>query len=296
MTNFFHGVATALITPFTAEGVNFNALRELIEFQIGAGVEALVVLGTTGEPAAMSEAEREAVLGFAVECVRGRAKVIAGTGSNNTQTAIAAAKRAERLGADGLLAVTPYYNKCTQKGLIAYYQAIAEATPLPLIAYNVPSRTGVNLLPETMASIAEIPSVAGIKEASGNMAQVLETARLIRGKCDLYSGEDALNLPILAAGGAGVVSVLSNLVPAKVKALCDAVFSADLIRAQALSDGLLPLAKACFAEVNPIPVKAGVNLLGYEAGLPRAPLTEIEPENLQKLRLALEKITEEGKA
>lgn len=296
MTNFFHGVATALITPFTTEGVNFNALRELIEFQIGADVNALVVLGTTGEPAAMSEAEREAVLGFAVECVRGRAKVIAGTGSNNPQTAIAAAKRAEKLGADGLLAVTPYYNKCTQKGLIAYYQAIAEATPLPLIAYNVPSRTGVNLLPETMASIAEIPSVAGIKEASGNMAQVLETARLIRGKCDLYSGEDALNLPVLAAGGAGVISVLSNLVPAKVKALCDAVFSADLIRAQALSDGLLPLAKACFAEVNPIPVKAGMNLLGYEAGLPRAPLTEIEPENLQKLRFALEKITKEGKA
>lgn len=287
MKGFFKGVATALITPFSENGVNFHTLEELIERQIAAGASAVVILGTTGEPAAMTEEEREQALRFAVRRVNGRIKVIAGAGSNCTANAVSAAKMCEDAGADGLLAVTPYYNKCTQKGLVAYYEAIANASRLPLIAYNVPSRTGVNILPETMARIAEIPSVAGIKEASGNMAQVMEISRLIRGKCDLYSGEDALNLPVLAAGGAGVISVVSNLAPRRVKALCDAVFAGRLSQAQAISDSLLPLTKACFTEVNPIPVKEGMNLLGYDAGLPRAPLTPLEEGNRRILQEAL---------
>lgn len=293
MKGFFKGVATALITPFSERGVNFHTLEELIERQIAAGASAVVILGTTGEPAAMTEEEREQTLRFAVRRVNGRIKVIAGAGSNCTANAVSAAKMCEDAGADGLLAVTPYYNKCTQKGLVAYYEAIANASRLPLIAYNVPSRTGVNILPETMARIAEIPSVAGIKEASGNMAQVMEISRLIREKCDLYSGEDALNLPVLAAGGAGVISVVSNLAPRRVKALCDAVFAGRLTQAQAISDSLLPLTKACFTEVNPIPVKEGMNLLGYDAGLPRAPLTPSEEETRRLLQEALSVLDEE---
>ncbi len=287
MTGFLKGTATALITPFDESGVNFDAYGKMIDRQIENGVKALVVLGTTGEPATMTEDEKEEVIRFAVQRIAKRAKVIVGTGSNCTQTAIAAGKRAELLGADAILAVTPYYNKCTQNGLVLYYKAICEAVHIPVICYNVPSRTGVNLLPETMARIAEIPNLAGIKEASGNMVQVMETARLIRGKCDLYSGEDALNLPILAAGGTAVISVVSNLAPAGVCALCEATFSGDFKTANDVNDRLLPLTKACFLEVNPIPAKAGMNLLGFEAGVPRAPLTPLEPEHEEILKKAM---------
>ena len=204
--------------------------------------------------------------------------------------------RAEKLGADGILAVTPYYNKCTQNGLVAYYKAIAEATKLPVICYNVPGRTGVNILPETMAKIAGIPNIAGIKEASGNMAQVLETARLIRGKCDLYSGEDALNLPILCAGGTAVISVVSNLAPKAVKQLVSAVEACDLALANAVNDRLAPLSKACFIEVNPIPAKAGMQMLGFAAGEPRAPLTPLEEAHAETLRAALRTFGLEVKA
>ena len=287
MTGFFKGVATALITPFCDDGVGYDALAQIIDDQIAAGVDALVVLGTTGEPSTMTEEEKANVTAFAARQISGRCKLIIGTGGNNTKEAVLATKRAETLGADGVLAVTPYYNKCTQNGLVEYYKAIAKSTSLPVICYNVPARTGVNLLPETMARIAEIPNIAGIKEASGNMAQVLETARLIRGKCDLYSGEDILNLPILAAGGAGVISVVSNLAPHGVKALYEAVKAGDLPRAIVLGDRLLPLVKACFTEVNPIPVKAGMNLLGFAAGEPRAPLTRIEEPHLKELEKAM---------
>ena len=200
---------------------------------------------------------------------------------------------AERLGADGLLAVTPYYNKCTQAGLLAYYEAISAASPLPLIAYNVPGRTGVNLLPETAERLAEIPSLVGIKEASGNMAQVMETMRRIRGKIELYSGEDALNFPILAVGGSAVISVVSNLFPAEVKALTRLIAEGKLKEAARLSDLLLPVARACFAEVNPIPVKEGMNLLGFRAGLPRAPLTSLEPAHRAELLSAIETFRKE---
>lgn len=287
MTGFLRGAATAMISPFCADGVDLQSFGEMLEEQIAGGISAAVVLGTTGEPATMTEDEKGSLIRYAVNKAAGRIKIIIGAGSNNTQKAVEDCKRAEKLGADGILAVTPYYNKCTQNGLFCYYQELCSATSLPVICYNVPSRTGVNILPETMRRIAELPNIAGIKEASGNMAQVVETARLIRGKCDLYSGEDALNLPILAVGGTAVISVVSNLAPAGVASLCRAVEQGDLQKANKLNDTLAPLCKACFSEVNPIPVKAGMNLLGFRAGVPRAPLTELEPEHLELLKTAL---------
>ena len=287
MKGFFKGSATALITPFTKTGVNYEVLGELIEYQIAGGTDAIIFLGTTGEPSTMSFAEEHVLMEYAVKKVNGRAKVIFGCGSNNTADAVMTAQKAEFYGADGLLAVTPYYNKCTQNGLVEYYKAICESVSIPVIAYNVPGRTGVEIQPATMAKIAEIPNIAGIKDAGGNMSKTMETFRLVREKCDVYSGEDALNLPILACGGAGVISVLSNILPADVKKLCTLVFEGKIEEAIALNDKLLPVANACFCEVNPIPVKAAMNMLGFNAGTPRAPLTEIEPQNAEKLSAAL---------
>ena len=206
------------------------------------------------------------------------------------------AQKAESYGADGLLAVTPYYNKCTQNGLVAYYKAICEAVSIPVIAYNVPGRTGVEIQPATMAEIAKIPNIAGIKDAGGNMAKTMETFRLVREKCDVCSGEDALNLPILLCGGAGVISVLSNVVPKDVKLLCELVKAGKIAEAITLNDKLLPLANACFVEVNPIPVKEAMNMLGFDAGVPRAPLTQIEPANKEKLVTAMKNYGLECKA
>lgn len=288
MKGFFNGSATAIITPFGENGVNYEVFGELIEHQIAGGTDAIVFLGTTGEPSTMSFEEEHVVMEYAVKKVNGRCKTIFGCGSNNTADAVMTAKQAERYGADGLLAVTPYYNKCTQNGLVAYYKAICEAVSIPVIAYNVPGRTGVEIQPATMAKIADIPNIAGIKDAGGNMAKTMETLRLVRGKCDVYSGEDALNLPILAAGGVGVISVLSNVVPKDVKMLCTLIKEGKLAEAIELNDKLLPLANACFCEVNPIPVKAMMNYLGFNAGTPRAPLTEIEPQNKEKVIAAMQ--------
>ncbi len=296
MKGFFKGSGTAIITPFDENGVNYEVFGQLIEKQIAGGTDAIVFLGTTGEPSTMSFEEEHVLMEYAVKKVAGRAKVIFGCGSNNTADAVMTAKKAESYGADGLLAVTPYYNKCTQKGLVAYYKAICEAVNIPVIAYNVPGRTGVEIQPATMAQIAEIPNIAGIKDAGGNMAKTMETLRLCRDKCDVYSGEDALNFPILAVGGVGVISVLSNIVPEKVKELCTLVEENKLAEAAALNDKLLPLANACFIEVNPIPVKAAVGLLGYKVGTPRAPLTEIEPQNKEKLIAAMQNYGLEVKA
>ena len=292
MTGFLQGVATALITPFTENGVNFETLGQLLARQEEAGADGVVILGTTGEPATMTAEEKQEVIRFSRAHVH-KMKLIIGTGGNCTENAVKMTKLAEDLGADGVLCVTPYYNKCTQKGLLAYYGAICAATTLPVIAYNVPGRTGVNILPATMEELSRLPNMAGIKEASGNMAQVMETARRIRGKCDLYSGEDALNLPILCAGGTAVISVVSNLFPKDVRALTELIRTGDLKAANSLSDALLPVADACFAEVNPIPVKAALGLLGFDVGLPRAPLTEIEPQHLELLRAILKKYTSE---
>ena len=288
MKGFFSGSATAIITPFDENGVNYEVFGQLIEHQIAGGTDAIVFLGTTGEPSTMSFAEEHVLMEYAVKKVNGRAKVIFGCGSNNTADAIMTAQKAESYGADGLLAVTPYYNKCTQNGLVAYYKAICEAVSIPVIAYNVPGRTGVEIQPATMAKIAEIPNIAGIKDAGGNMSKTMETLRLVCDKCDVYSGEDALNLPILACGGVGVISVLSNIVPTDVKKLCNLVKEGSMSEAIALNNKLLPLANACFVEVNPIPVKAAMGLLGYDVGTPRAPLTEIEDANKAKLVKAMQ--------
>ena len=287
MTGFFSGIATAMITPFDENGVNLEELGKMIEFQIDGGTDALVILGTTGEPATMTEAEKESVIRYSVKKADGRIKIIVGTGSNDTAKVVASSVKAEKLGADGVLAVTPYYNKCTQKGLYDYYKAICDAVSIPVIAYNVPSRTSVNILPETVEKLAEIPNMAGIKEASGNMAQVCETMRRIRGKTDLYSGEDFLNLPMLAIGGAGLISVASNIAPALLKKMYTLVKQNRLEEANAVQDFLLPLEDACFLEVNPIPVKAAYNMLGFNAGVPRSPLTELEEENKIKLKKAI---------
>lgn len=276
MTGFFKGIATAMITPFDENGVNLEEFGKMIEYQIEGGTDALVILGTTGEPATMSETEKEQVITYSVKRAAGRIKIIVGTGSNYTAKAVASSVRAEKLGADGILAVTPYYNKCTQKGLYDYYKAICDAVKIPVIAYNVPSRTAVNILPETAEKIAEIPNMAGIKEASGNMAQVCETMRRIRGKMDLYSGEDFLNLPMLAIGGAGLISVASNIAPKLLKKMYTLVSQNKLKEANEVQDFLLPFEDACFIEVNPIPVKAAYNMIGFKAGVPRSPLTELE--------------------
>lgn len=296
MKGFFQGSGTALITPFDENGVNYEVYGQLIENQIAGGTDALILLGTTGEPSTMSFEEEHKLMEYAVKKVAGRCKVIFGCGSNNTADAVMTAKKAESFGADGLLAVTPYYNKCTQKGLVEYYKAICEAVSIPVIAYNVPGRTGVEIQPATMAKIADIPNIAGIKDAGGNMSKTMETFRLVREKCDVYSGEDALNFPILACGGAGVISVLSNIVPADVKKLCNLVFEGKLSEAAALNDKLLPLANACFVEVNPIPVKEAMNLVGFNAGTPRAPLTKMEDENREKLIAAMKNYGLEIKA
>ncbi len=287
MTGFFSGIATAMITPFNKDGVNFDAFGKMIEYQIDGGTDALVVLGTTGEPATMTEDEKEQTIRYAVKRANGRIKIIIGTGSNDTAKAVASSIRAEKLGADGILAVTPYYNKCTQKGLYDYYKTICESVHIPVIAYNVPSRTAVNILPETAEKLSYIPNMAGIKEASGNMAQVCETMRRIRGKMDLYSGEDFLNLPMLAIGGAGLISVASNIAPALLKKMYTLVTLNKLKEANEIQDFLLPFEDACFLEVNPIPVKAAYNMIGFDAGIPRSPLTELEDCNKVKLAEAI---------
>ncbi len=285
MKGFFKSTATAMITPFYKDGgVNFEAFGKMIEYQIAGGTDALVILGTTGEPSTMLDEEKVAVMQYSVKKIDGRAKIIFGTGSNNTANAVAASKRAEKLGADGLLCVTPYYNKCTQKGIIEYYKAICGAVKIPVIAYNVPARTGVNILPATAEELSKIPNIAGIKEACGNMEQICETMRRVRPYCDVYSGDDNLNLPILAIGGAGLISVVSNIAPKEVKQVAEYVFACDLEQANAVQDKLLPLIDACFTEVNPIPVKAGCDMLGLNAGVPRAPLTELEDAHKKILK------------
>ena len=284
MVGFCNGIITAMITPFTECGGNLEEFGKMIEFQIAGGADGLVVLGTTGEPATMTEEEKVETIKYAVKKAAGRIKIIVGTGSNDTAKAVKHSVRAEKLGADGVLVVTPYYNKCTQKGLYEYYKTICDAVKIPVIAYNVPSRTAVNILPETVEKLADIPNMAGIKEASGDMAQVCETIRRIRGKMDLYSGEDFLNLPMLAVGGVGLISVTSNVAPALVKKMYDLVKQNKLDEANAVQDFLLPLEDACFLEVNPIPVKAAYNMLGFNAGVPRPPLTELEDKNKEILQ------------
>ena len=279
----FKGTATALITPFTENGVDFASLDALLDDQVKKGVNALVILGTTGEPATMSLDEKKSVIEFTVKKLKGKLPIIVGTGANSTKAAVEMSVLAEKMGADALLVVTPYYNKATQQGLIAHYTAIADAVNLPIICYNVPGRTGVNLLPATFAKIAEHKNIAAIKEASGNMEQIEEAIRLSKGKADVYSGDDGITVPVMAMGGIGVISVASNVAPKFTSDMTSAMLAGDIAKAAEMQLKMLPFVKALFSEVNPIPVKKAAQLKGLCNGILRLPLTEMTEENTKKL-------------
>jgi len=282
-TPLFIGCGTAISTPFTENGVNFDEFKKLIEFQISEGIDALIVCGTTGEAATMTDSERKETIKFAIDTVASRVPVIIGTGSNNTTSAIEMSKYAESVGADGLLVVTPYYNKATQKGLVAHYSAIAESVKIPIIVYSVPSRTGVNITPETCLELSKIPNIVAIKEASGNLSQIAEIAHLCEENLHIYSGNDDQVLPILSLGGLGVISVLSNIAPKKTSKMVHDFLNGNIEEARKVQLDSLPLIKALFSEVNPIPVKEALNIMGYNYGIPRLPLTPLTEKNREIL-------------
>ena len=280
----FTGAATALVTPLTENGVDYAAFEKLINWQIESGIDALVICGTTGEASTLTDEEHRQVLKFAAQVVKGRVPIIAGTGSNDTAYAIDMTKFACELGYDAMLVVTPYYNKTTQKGLIAMFRAIADASTKPLILYNVPSRTGVNIEPATYAALADHPNIAAIKEAGGNISKIVETAALVGDKLDIYSGNDDQIVPILACGGSGVISVLSNVLPRETSELCHTFFRGDVKTAMDMQIKYLPLTNALFCEVNPIPAKAAMAALGFCENYVRLPLVPMEEGHEQMLR------------
>ena len=283
----FKGCGTAIATPFTEDGVNFEEFGKLLEEQIKQEVDAIIVCGTTGESATMTDKERKDTIKFAIDKVAKRAKVIAGTGSNNTRAAVELSKYAESVGADGILVVTPYYNKTTQTGLIEHYKAIAEAVTLPIIMYSVPSRTGVNINPETCVELSKIKNIVAIKEASGNLSQVAKIAALCRDNLDIYSGNDDQIVPILSLGGKGVISVLSNVMPRYTHDMTQKFFDGKIVEATQMQLDAIDLIEALFSEVNPIPVKYALNLMGYNYGKPRLPLVELSAKNQERMREAM---------
>ena len=284
----FRGAATALITPLTPDGIDYAAFGKVIDWQINEGINALVIAGTTGEGSTLTDEEHREAIRFSVERAAGRVPIIAGTGSNDTDYAISLSRYACQVGADALLVVTPYYNKATQKGLVAMYDAIADAVDKPIILYNVPSRTGVNIEPATYVALAEHPNIVGIKEANGNISKIVETAALVGDKLDIYSGNDDQVVPILAMGGSGVISVLSNVLPKKTVEICDRFFAGDVAGSGALQCELLPLINALFSEVNPIPVKAAMAAMGWCENYLRLPLTPMEEAHWLKLKGLME--------
>ncbi len=285
----FKGAGVAIVTPMKENlDVNYDKLEELIDEQIAGGTDAIVIVGTTGESSTMTEEEHIDVIRACVKFTKHRVPVVAGTGSNCTRTAICLSKEAEEAGADALLVVTPYYNKATQQGLIAHYTQIAQSVKAPIIMYNIPGRTGCNLLPQTVAHLYNnVENIVGLKEATGNMAQAYKTLDLTDGKLEMYSGEDGLILPMLAIGACGVISVWSNIAPADVHNLCQRFFDGDIEAARQIQRKGLPLIDALFSEVNPIPVKKALNLMGKEVGSLRAPLCEMEEANAKKLAEAM---------
>lgn len=272
----FKGMATAMVTPMTTTGVDYDALARFIDFQLEAGINALVAVGTTGESATLLPHEQKAVIDFTVKRVNGRVPVIAGTGTNNTVHVLEYTRNACEVGADAILVVTPYYNKATQSGLIRHFTAAADVSEVPMILYNVPSRTGCNLLPATVEKLAAHEKIAAIKEASGNMAQAVELFRCCGDQIDIYCGEDALTVPMMSMGGAGCISVLSNVVPAMAVEMTDKALAGDFAGAAALQCKMLPLINALFSQVNPIPAKAAVSAMGYGEENIRLPLTPME--------------------
>lgn len=285
----FTGAGVAIITPFHEDGsINYDQLKKLVDYHCENGTDSIVICGTTGESATMTEEEHLECIKRTIDFTAGRLPVIAGTGSNCTATAVELSREAAKAGADGLLVVTPYYNKATQKGLIEHYKAIAREADAPIIMYSVASRTGCNIEPATVAALVkEVDNIVGVKEASGNISQVAKIMQLTQGDIDLYSGNDDQIVPILALGGKGVISVLSNVAPRETHEICAKFFAGDIAGSRELQLKAIPLINALFSEVNPIPVKKAVSLMGMEAGGLRMPLTEMEEANAQKLAQAM---------
>jgi len=281
--SIFQGVATALVTPLNEKGVDYPALERLINWQIDQGINALVICGTTGEGSTLTDEEHRKVLKFSLDVAAGRVPMIAGTGSNDAAYSIELTRFACEIGYDGMLLVTPYYNKTTQNGLVAFYTAIADASTKPVILYNVPSRTGVNIEPATYAKLADHPRICAIKEANGNLSKIVETMALVGNKLDLYSGNDDQVVPMMACGGKGVISVLSNVIPKETVEMCDKYFAGDVAGAMELQKKYLPLINALFCEVNPIPAKAAMAALGFCDNYLRLPLVPMEEAHRQVL-------------
>lgn len=280
----FKGCGTAIITPFTEDGVNFEEFRKMIEFQISEGVDSIIVCGTTGESSTMTTEEKKETIKFAIDVAAKRIPIIAGTGGNCTKSAIEMSKYAESVGADAVLVVTPYYNKTTQAGLIAHYKAIAEAISIPVVLYNVPSRTGLNITPATCLELSKVENIVAIKEASGNISQVAEIASLCKDNLAIYSGNDDQVLPILSLGGVGVISVVSHLIPKDMHNMIENFFNGNIKEATRLQLNTLKLTSALFSEVNPIPVKAACNMMGFNVGAPRLPLIEMSDAGKERLK------------
>ena len=285
----FEGAGVALVTPFKENGeVNYGKLEELVEFQIAGGTDSIIACGTTGEASTMTHEEHLEVVRFVCEVTKKRVPVIAGTGSNCTDTAVYLSKEAEKHGADGLLLVSPYYNKATQNGLKAHFKAVADQVKIPILLYNIPGRTGINIAPETIADLCRsVSNIVGVKEASGNFTAIADLMNYSDGCADVYSGNDDQIVPLLSLGGKGVISVLSNIAPSQTHEICEAYFKGDVKRSASLQIAAIPLINALFCEVNPIPVKAALNLMGMNAGPMRLPLTEMEPQNQERLKKAM---------
>ncbi|MCB2360192.1 4-hydroxy-tetrahydrodipicolinate synthase [Clostridium estertheticum] len=285
--SIFKGSGVALITPFNERGVDFKKLEELIEWHITSKTDAIVVCGTTGEASTMTEQEKKETIKFVVDLVNKRIPVIAGTGSNSTADAISMSRWAEKIGVDGLLVITPYYNKTTQKGLIEHFKAIANSVTSPIVIYNVPSRTGMNINPTTLLELCVIPNIVAIKEASGNIGQIAQIKALCRDNLDVYSGNDDQVIPILSLGAMGVISVLANIIPTDMHNMCELYFNGEHEKALEIQLGYLPLNNAVFIETNPIPVKTAMNLMGMGVGSLRLPLCEMYENNLEFLKKEL---------
>ena len=290
-STIFTGMATAIVTPMHTDGsIDYEALGRFVEFQIGSGINGLVVMGTTGENATIEPEDQKKVIAYTVEKVAGRVPVIAGTGTNNTEHVLHNTRNACQVGADAVLVVTPYYNKATQNGLVTHFTAVADESTLPVILYNVPSRTGCNLLPKTVAKLSEHPNIAAIKEATGSLAQMIEIMHLCGDKIDVYSGEDGLTVPMMAMGAKGTISVLSNVAPRQSVAMTDACLRGDYAAAAKMQCDLLPLINALFSEVNPIPAKAATAAMGFGADALRLPLTSMEEQNRAVLFAEMRKL------